>query len=240
MEAKFYKVGGCVRDAILGLQSKDIDFSVEAESFEAMKRAVVVRCGGDPDTGDIDEGGPIIKVLKPEFVTIRAIDPKLGGVDFVLCRKDGAYGDGRRPDSVTIGTLLDDLTRRDFTMNAMAQRDDGFFFDPFNGMMDIQNKTIRCVGNCHDRFAEDGLRVLRAVRFAITKGFALHGTIDAYIAQMGDGVLSGVSVERTREELLKCFNVDTLLTLRYLDTYPRLRDQCFGSGKLFLKPTIRG
>src|SRR6478735_1674813 len=161
MKAKFYQVGGCVRDSLLGVESKDIDFSVEAPSYEAMREAVIERCGGNPES---------IKVDKPEFATIRAIDPKLGGVDFVLCRKDGAYSDGRRPDSVEMGTLLDDLARRDFTVNAIARADDGSLIDPFNGQADLKLRLLRCVGGV-DRLREDSLRMLRAFRFAITKGF---------------------------------------------------------------------
>lgn len=228
MEAKFYQVGGCVRDRLLGLPAKDIDFAVEAESYDAMRAAVLTRVGGDEKQ---------IKVEKPEFVTIRAIDPQLGGVDFVLCRKDGTYTDGRRPDSVTVGTLHDDLARRDFTINAMAEAEDGTIIDPFNGRVDLLSRTIRCVGNAGDRFNEDRLRMLRAIRFAITKRFSLDISVIDAIEAMGG--LHGVSFERIREELLKCFEHDTLLTLAMLDDFPNILRYCFAGNKLILKPTLR-
>lgn len=215
-----------MRDSILGIRSKDIDFSVEAESYAAMRAAIVERCGGED----------AIKVEHEEFVTIRAIDPKLGGVDFVLCRKEGTYSDGRRPDSVEAGTLLDDLARRDFTMNAIARAEDGTLIDPFNGQADIACKLIRCVGDARQRFMEDRLRVLRAIRFSITKGFTLQMDTRAAISEFSD--LRGVSVERVREELLKCFECNTIATLQALDEFPLLKLTCF-SGKLFLKPTIK-
>lgn len=240
MKPQFYKVGGCVRDKILGLVPKDIDFSVEALSFEHMKRAIVTRCGGDH--GNLEHmkiGGPFLKVEKPEFLTIRAIDPVLGGVDFVMARKEGAYSDSRHPDAVEPGTLFDDLARRDFTMNAIAESDSGEFVDPFGGIEDIRNQVIRCVGDAPKRFMEDKLRLLRAVRFHITKGFRLHETVIECLEEMGSS-LSGVSVERIREELLKCFEFDTLTTLNVLGQFPSLAESCFINRKLILKPTIRG
>ena len=152
---KFYQVGGSVRDDLLGFPSKDIDYSVEAPSFEAMKSEIVNR------------GGEIF-LEKPEYLTIRANVPNMGACDYVLCRKDGAYYDGRRPESVEIGTIRDDLARRDFTVNAMAINEDGELIDPHGGKVDLLHKTLRCVGNAHERFSEDYLRMLRAIRFCIT------------------------------------------------------------------------
>ena len=91
MNAKFFQVGGCVRDRLMGVPCHDIDFSVEAESFEAMREAILER-------------GGTIYLDTPEFFTIRAKEPGLGTVDFVLCRKEGAYSDGRHPDKVEMGT----------------------------------------------------------------------------------------------------------------------------------------
>lgn len=232
----FYQVGGCVRDALLGVQSKDIDFSVEAPSYDAMKRAVVIRCGGNPDNAESIKS--IIKVEKPEFVTIRAIDPKLGGVDFVLCRKDGEYSDGRRPDNVEMGTLLDDLSRRDFTVNAIARRDDGTLFDPFHGQSDLQTRVLRCVGDTKKRMTEDALRMLRAIRFSITKNLAMSDELHAFLRWPDNAkLLKSVSIERVREELLKCFEFNTLQTLLTLDDYFFIRDAIF-SRNLKLTPTI--
>lgn len=225
MEAKFYEVGGCVRDELLGLKSKDIDFSVEAESYEAMKAAITAR-------------GVDIKVEKPEFVTVRGVHPVLGGVDYVLCRKDGAYSDGRRPDKVEAGTLADDLARRDFTVNAMAKAEDGSIVDLFGGREHLRAMMLYCVGDTEKRMREDSLRMLRALRFSVMKGFGLSQELQEFISRNED-LLANVSIERIRDELFRCFEFDTLATLRILDIYPGIRRHVF-SRNLKLVPTIKG
>lgn len=225
MEAKFYEVGGCVRDELLGIKSKDIDFSVEADSFEAMKAAITAR-------------GIEIKVEKPEFVTVRGVCPKLGGVDYVLCRKDGAYSDGRRPDNIERGTLADDLARRDFTVNAMAKAEDGSIVDLFGGRKDLADMLLRCVGDTEKRMREDSLRMLRALRFSIMKGFGIAPELQEFILANAD-LLGNVSIERIRDEFFRCFEFDSLATLRVLSLYPGIRDHVF-SRNLKLVPTIKG
>jgi len=226
MNAKFYRVGGAVRDLIMGIESKDIDFSVEAGSYNEMKEAIQSR-------------GCDIKVEKPEFFTIRAVDNILGGVDFVMCRKEGAYSDGRRPDSVENGTLFDDLSRRDFTCNAIAQDDDGNLIDPFNGQEDIKNKVIRCVGETEDRMREDSLRLLRAVRFSVTKDFGISMPIHRILHNPKFiNMLDNVSSERTREELFKMFKHNTLESLKIFELYPLLKEKIFSNG-LWLIPTSK-
>lgn len=221
MTVKIYKVGGCVRDKILNIPSKDIDFSVEASSYEEMKAYILGR-------------GKIF-VEKPEYLTIRAM---INGeaADFVLARKDGAYHDGRRPDTVELGTLHDDLARRDFTMNAIAEDEDGNFIDPFNGIADIKAKVIRCVGNANDRLKEDALRMLRAIRFVITKDFMMHDDIAKFIFHNAE-LLQNVSEDRIRDELTKCFMANTLNTIIYLSTFGNLQNYIFKSTKIWLKPT---
>lgn len=225
--AKFYKVGGSVRDSLLGKPSKDIDYAVEAPSFTDMRNAI------------LDREGEIF-LEKPEYLTIRARVPALGACDFVLCRKDGSYYDGRRPESVTPGTIFDDLARRDFTMNAMALDEDGTLIDPHGGAADLRKWLIRCVGKAEDRFTEDGLRMLRAVRFHITKQLVLDSDIDLLLRTehfIGTRMF-GVSIERVREELYKCYAHDTIQTLYVLDKYHYLQKFVFGNGKLWLKPTL--
>jgi tRNA nucleotidyltransferase/poly(A) polymerase len=112
----------------------------------------------------------------------------------------------------------------------------GGLIDPFNGQADIKNELIRCVGNPIDRFKEDRLRILRAIRFAITKQFNMHSSVIEAINQINN--LHGTSPERIREELLKCFQKDTPLTLAYLNEFPRISNACFNSGAIYLKPTI--
>lgn len=222
---KFYKVGGCVRDAILGVQSKDIDFSVEAPSYAAMREEIAKR-------------GRIFKEDEP-FFTIRAIINK-EAADFVLCRKERDYSDGRRPDSVEIGTLDDDLARRDFTMNAIAQKDDGSYYDPHEGIRDIQLGLIRCVGVAADRFREDSLRMLRAIRFSITKQFSLDAEIRKCLENIElVNLLENVSVERIREELNKALKYDTLQTLNLLSAYPYIQHQIFHQKRLWLESTLK-
>lgn len=225
-QARIYLVGGAVRDKVMGIKPKDLDYAVEAPSYAAMKAYILER------------GGKIHQE-REEFLTIRAGLPKLGHVDFVLCRKDGVYSDGRHPDNVQVGTLMDDLARRDFTMNAMAQDEDGEIIDPFNGREDIAEKLVTCVGVTEERFSEDALRMLRALRFAITKGFNIDPAItrclrDKYFIHL----LSSVSVERMYDELLKCFKHNTILTIRVLNAFDGLMTMMFEKTGMWIKPTL--
>ena len=224
MTIKLYKVGGCIRDQFLGVKSKDIDYSVEAPSYDAMRDYIAAN-------------GKIF-LESPEYLTIRA---KVNGddADFVLCRKEGEYTDGRRPDKVEAGDIYDDLARRDFTMNAIAfDVDTKEFIDPHNGMEHISARKIRCVGVAADRFNEDSLRLLRAIRFCITKNFYLD--IDIHNALNDIDIVNklvNVSHERIREELNKCFKANTYQTLRIFETYPLVRDIVFQNVDLWLEAT---
>lgn len=224
MTIQIYKVGGAVRDQFLGVKNKDIDYAVEAPSYDAMR--------------DYIAGNGKIFLEKPEFFTIRA---KVNGedADFVLCRKEHGYTDGRRPDSVSIGDIYDDLSRRDFAMNAIAIRaSDGEVIDPHNGVRDIEFGFIRCVGRAAHRFDEDSLRMIRAVRFAITKGFTLDAEIQFALDDRGLlHKLENVSKERIREELNRCFKHDTLATLKMFEKFARLRDVVFSDPALWLEAT---
>jgi len=224
---KIFKVGGCVRDGLLGLKSKDIDFVVEAPSFEAVRQYI------------LDSNGQIF-LEKPEFLTIRAIVPNLGAADFVLCRKDGEYVDGRRPESVTPGTIFDDLARRDFTMNAIAECvETGEIVDPHDGRKHIKSRLIACVGNPLDRFKEDKLRIFRAVRFAITKGFAIRGDVTHAMKQFSHEDFAGVSTERIRDEVLKMFAKDSMVAFNALFiTFPLLGELVLSRG-IWFEPTTR-
>lgn len=227
MTVKYYKVGGCIRDNILGIKSKDIDFCCECSSFEEMREDIIAR-------------GGIIFLEKPEYLTIRA---KLNGeaADFVVCRSDGSYYDGRRPDSTSVGSLESDLARRDFTMNAIAQDENGSLVDPFNGVADINAKVIRCVGNAKDRLSEDALRMLRAIRFSITKNFVISNEIVEFI-DFHYAKIENVSEDRIRDELTKCFMANTLKTLQLFSRreFMGLRDHVFGRTNIWLKPTSEG
>ena len=241
---QFYEVGGCVRDDLLGIESKDIDFSVvaqpdlfssAADAFSALEAHLT------------DQGFKIFE-SRPEFFTIRAQVPSdhvLFGrtrvADFVLARKDGPYSDGRRPDYVLPGTLEDDLARRDFTVNALARTVDGEIVDLFGGLYDLKFARLQFVGEPKDRIQEDGLRVIRALRFQITKGFRLGTlTASALHSEFAAESLRRVSVERIREELTKMFRADTLATLAlFRDLPPHLLEAMFRDG-LRLDATLAG
>lgn len=225
---KYYRVGGFVRDRLLGIESKDIDYAVEAPSFDAMRADLIAR-------------GVKIFQERPEFLTIRGNHPKDGGVDFVLCRKEGAYSDGRHPDKVEAGTIFDDLARRDFTVNAMALSENDVLIDPHGGQADLEKRLLRCVGDVWKRFDEDGLRMLRAMRFCITKGFEMDGVIAMCL---NDKVfftprLDKLPIERIHNELWKCFRHDTRQTLTWLVEFNDLRRYLFDRTPLWLEPSLK-
>jgi tRNA nucleotidyltransferase/poly(A) polymerase len=208
-----FLVGGALRDEFMGIKSKDHDFVVLAPSFDAMREAILA-------------DGFTIHVEKPEFVTIRAGVPNGHPVrefakdaDFVLARKDSPTSDGRRPDFVEPGTLMDDLSRRDFTVNALARNvATGELVDPFGGVADIAARTLRFVGDPTDRIREDGLRVLRGFRFMVTKNLRPDGSTSmALHSNLAVEMLAAVSVERIREEVERMFAHDTLRTLSLVD-----------------------
>lgn len=226
---KIYEVGGSIRDRMMGLECKDHDFAVEASSFEEMKN-------------NLTDMGFHIFLENPQFFTIRAKFPRghqySGVADFVLCRKEGAYTDGRRPDEVTAGTIFDDLARRDFTMNAMAMFE-GELIDPYGGCRDLAANRLRTVGDPLERFSEDYLRALRAIRFTITKNMSFSGgLISALTNPRIPAGLNMVSVERIREEMHKCFAHDTLKTIKMLNNFHEIRDVVFSRG-LWLEPTLK-
>lgn len=233
-----YEVGGCIRDDLLGISTNDIDFSVEYEgSFTTF-------------CDELRSAGFEIYKVDEKYYTARARFPKDANLpsrykgltgDFVLARKDGAYFDGRRPESVEPGSILDDLRRRDFTINAMARNvDTGVLTDPFQGKADILMRYIRFVGDPRDRIAEDGLRVLRAYRFFITKPrFAFEpNTAEVIESEFAAEMLEKVSIERVWDELMKMLKHDTLATMKLLHEMPFfVREAIFRDG-LWLKPTL--
>lgn len=232
MTTSLYLVGGYVRDELLGVPSKDIDYTVVTPDGWDGMRSFLIAAGFE------------IFVETPKYLTIRAKFPKdhpSRGItaDFVLARKEGEYADGRHPDVVEPGTLEDDLRRRDFTVNAMAKDEDGNLIDLFGGKEDLANRLIRCVGRPEERFGEDALRALRAIRFAITKGMALDASVsDALRSEWLPPLLTKVSVERRSQELLKAFKHDTLATLELLKFFPGVVEATFTDG-LWLMPSLR-
>jgi tRNA nucleotidyltransferase (CCA-adding enzyme) len=226
---KIYQVGGSVRDSFLGIKSKDIDYAVEASSYDEM-REYILSTNGE------------IFLENPEFFTIRAkwsIDKKnKEPCDFVLCRKEGSYSDNRHPDNVEVGTIFDDLARRDFTINAIAINvETQEIIDPFGGIKDIEDKIIQCVGNPDLRFKEDALRILRALRFAITKNFKIAYLTDICMS-INMHLLSNISSERIREELHKMFKFDTNKSVTVIHNF-KMSPYIFNEKtKIWLKPTM--
>lgn len=224
---KYFIVGGYVRDSFLDTTSHDIDFAVEAESYDSMKH-------------DLIKNGIKIYLETPAYFTIRGSHPKFGGVDYVLCRKDGDYVDGRHPETVLAGTIMDDLARRDFTINAMAYDEEiGTVIDPFGGQNDLQAKLIRTVGDPNVRFKEDALRILRAIRFSIKLGFTIERETYRSMVSFADTIMM-LPLERIREELNKCFMHNTIATIRHLESLG-IMNYIFanGDGGLWLMPTNR-
>lgn len=223
-------VGGSVRDHLLHIPYKDLDYAVEAISYEHMRDW-------------INSIGTLL-VEKPEFYTIRArivLAENAQICDFVMCRKEGPYSDMRRPDFTTPGTLHDDLLRRDFTVNAMAMDSDGSLIDPWHGKQDLELKILRTVRiNSEDCFQEDPLRLLRAVRFSLVKGFTCSPEITRCFqnTNLVARLRHHVHVDRKREELTMCFQHDTAATIDFLSQYPMLVKACF-DGKLWLQPTCK-
>ena len=151
-----YVVGGCVRDALLGRRAADWDITTNARPKQV--KALFSRT---VDTG-IQHGTVTVLRGKERF-------------EVTTYRIDGEYQDGRHPSEVIFTpSLLEDLKRRDFTINAMAYNEKEGLIDAFDGMGDLEKGHIRCVGDPRERFTEDGLRILRAVRFSAQLNFAIE------------------------------------------------------------------
>lgn len=246
---KMYLVGGMVRDRIMGIPSKDADFSVVLEDFDLPNPALAAGIV-DPFAimrRELIGRGFTIFLETPEHLTIRAQFPKgdnsfgTRDADFVLARKEGTYTDGRRPDSVQVGTLFDDLARRDFTMNAVAMGgvEEGYI-DPFNGIQDINDGVIRAVGSAFERLSEDALRAVRALRFSVTKGFRLDHEVQFAMNSpvICDAVVNKISDERIKDELSKMFRHDTVASITALNLFPLLTRSMF-SGSVSLDSTMK-
>lgn len=219
---KLWLVGGSVRDFLLGRDlTKDFDFAVEAASYEEMRGGLIAL-------------GAVIHVEHPEYVTLRGrVNARtLGGdfatilrgretvdADFTLCREESHYTDARHPDTVTPTTIWKDMMRRDFTINAVAVSPEGFWVDPSGGMLDARKPAwLRAVGVTGDRFREDPLRILRALRFRVTREVTLRFSLSEAIAANRD-LLNTLPVERVRHELNLMLSADWRLTVQLIDMF---------------------
>ena len=186
MEAGYeaYAVGGCIRDSVLGRKPGDWDITTSAKPVQVkqlFKKTI--------DTGI--QHGTVTVMISGE------------GFEVTTYRIDGEYEDGRHPREVVFtASLLEDLKRRDFTINAMAYNEKEGLIDAFCGIEDLRRKVIRCVGNPRERFEEDALRMMRAVRFAAQLGFHIEEDTCNAISELA-GNLAKVSAERIQVELVK-------------------------------------
>lgn len=240
---KFYEIGGKVRDEILGLQSKDVDY-VAVPGDDLLKDVDSAHTMFTILEGYLKLDGFEIFLVTPDCFTIRAKFPKdhkyEGVADFVMARKEIGYIPGTRQPIVKPGTLYDDLMRRDFTLNALAKDEDGTIIDYFEGLKHLHEGVLITPLSTKTTFDDDPLRILRALRFSITKGFTLSSSIHTEIKFYDyENKMGVVSIERIREELFKCFEHDTFKTLKMLNQYPDLTNYIFKGDNLWLKPTIR-
>ncbi len=179
-----WAVGGCVRDSILGRVPDDWDITTSArpEQVKALFKKTV-------DTGI--QHGTVTVLWHRE------------GYEVTTYRIDGEYEDSRHPKEVQFtASLREDLRRRDFTINAMAYNEEAGLVDIFGGIGDIRAKKIRCVGDPMERFSEDALRMMRAVRFSAQLGYEIEAETEAAICRLSH-TLEKISAERIRTELVK-------------------------------------
>ena len=241
---KIAKVGGCIRDSILNVKTKDIDFTFVLDDLNQ-----TVHQGFSQMKSWMEDKKFEIFLSTPDMFTIRAkfpSDHKYAGLaaDFVMARKEVGYVEGTRRPILELGTLADDLVRRDFTLNALAEDEDGNIIDLFNGREDLANGILRTPLPAKITMMDDPLRILRALRFSITKGFTIHE--DIFVAMKQPEILEKlrvtVSGERIREEINKMMQKDTVTSLKLLHSIdsthiPGFLELVFDRG-LWLKPTF--
>lgn len=179
-----YAVGGCVRDMLLGLKPHDVDFTTNATPDE------ILACFKDYKTFELGKKFGTISVLSKGEI-----------YEITTYRVDGKYTDSRHPDKVEFSrNLKDDLSRRDFTVNAMAMDKSGNFVDVFGGRKDLENRLIRAVGNAEERFTEDALRIFRALRFSAKLDFMVEEKTSLACKKLSY-LLKKVHPQRLRDEL---------------------------------------
>ena len=240
--AQIFKVGGCIRDKFLGIDSKDIDFTFVCEESQTVEQ------GWSEMRSWMLERGFEIFLETEDCFTIRAKFPKdhqFSGLvaDFVMARKEVGYVEGTRRPILELGTLEDDLLRRDFTLNALAEDIDGNIIDLFGGIEDLKIGVLRTPMDAMVTMMDDPLRILRALRFTITKDFAMSD--DIWEAMKQPNILKKleqtVSGQRIREEIDKMMRFDTVRSFRLLmdvdEIIPGFLELIFKDG-MWLKPTF--
>ena len=240
MEHKIFEVGGCVRDEILNVHTKDIDFTFVLDNTD-----MTVEEGWNKMLSILESEGFKIFLKTPDCFTVRAMFPKghkhEGLVaDFVMSRKEVGVIPGTRKPILELGTLEDDLMRRDFTLNALCKDENGKIIDMFNGVQDLHDRILRTPLSPMKTLMDDPLRMIRGLRFCITKGFTIHDEL--WNCMLEPGLLKKledvVSQERIREEVTKMFKHDTLKSLNLLRLVPGLMEVILKDG-MWLMPTTK-
>lgn len=233
---KEFLVGGAIRDEILGVKSKDLDYVFV---FDHLPEEITSEECFDEMFKIINQKGEIF-LSTPSCYTIRYKDKITKEIkDVVMARKEIGYLPNTRIPIIRPGTIYDDLERRDFTINALAKDENGEIIDYFNGLRDLNDMILRTPLPTEQTFNDDPLRILRAIRFSITKDFIIPEPMSIIIDTYDyETKMSVVSNERIREELLKCFSNNTYKTLKMLNKYPTLSEYIFKVNNLWLKPTL--
>ncbi len=192
-----YLVGGCVRDIIMGREPKDWDITTNAKPEEIIclfEKTVYENAFGT------------VMVIVPRETQGTYVSGETMQIEVTPYRIETTYSDFRHPDQVKFSTKLeDDLKRRDFTVNALALDSKGHLVDLFNGLKDIEDKVLRAVGEPDDRFNEDALRMLRAIRFSCQLNFSLAQ--ETYVSiEKNSELIKKISAERIRDEFIKIIN----------------------------------
>ncbi len=200
-----YLVGGCVRDCLMGKKPHDFDIASNALP-EDIKKIF-------PNTRDIGISHGTVTVIDNE-----------DKFEITTFRSEGEYSDGRRPNNVTfINDLNTDLSRRDFTINAMALDPSGSLMDPFNGKSHITQKIIQTVGDPDSRFSEDALRMIRAIRFSCQLGFKIESkTLKAI--KTNKKKIKNVSSERITDEIIRAVNSKFVENTNYLQSTELIKE----------------
>ena len=241
---QIYEVGGCVRDEIIGVHTNDIDFTFVLDNIDQ-----TVDEGWDEMLSHLKTEGFKIFLETKDCFTVRAKFPK-GHVneglvaDFVMARKEVGYILGTRKPILELGTLEDDLRRRDFTLNALAKDLDGTIVDLFEGRKHLEEGILVTPLNPVKTFFDDPLRMIRALRFSITKGFEIDSEV--WDAMFEPGLIEHlnkvVSKERMQGEVSKMMKHNTVSTLRLLAKIdkiePKLLEVMFG-GDIWLLPSTK-
>jgi tRNA nucleotidyltransferase/poly(A) polymerase len=240
MKHEIFEVGGCVRDEILGVSTKDIDFT-----FVLGNTDMTVDQGWDEMLTFLKSQGFKIFLETKDCFTVRAMFPKGHQheslvADFVMARKEVGVISGTRKPMLELGSLSDDLRRRDFTVNALAKDNNGVIIDEWNGINDLKEMVLKTPLDPIVTLADDPLRLLRALRFSITKEFRIDEPLMEAMLQPGllRKLQDVVSQERIREEIQKMMKHDTIKSIKLIQEVPGLLEVIFTDG-LWLMPTTK-